>query len=119
MPDQLGKIMTAMDPSDVAQMAMIECLRQIADGNKKMGSILDGMQSEIRDVRERLIRIEASEFKSELKAMDVRIDALELDRAGRTGGRGMLDDIAKYGPIALAIVGALFIVLISTGRIVL
>ena len=39
MPDRaISKIMTATEPADVAQMAMIECLRQIADGYKMRSS---------------------------------------------------------------------------------
>lgn len=127
MSDQnIHKIMTATEPADVAQMAIIECLRQIADGNKKLNSVLEGMQIEIRDVRERLIRIEASEFKAGLKAVEAetdgikaRVSLLELDKAGRTGAKGLADAVAKFGPLAVMLATALFIVLVATRQIVL
>lgn len=135
MPEQtIHKIMTATEPADVATMAMIECLRQIADGNKKLNAVLEGVQSEVRDVRERLIRIEASEFKVELTAakaeierlrkedlakMDARVDALETERSERMGGVKAADALLKYGPFVIAFITALFVVLVATRRIVL
>mgnify|MGYP006203037635 CR=1 FL=1 len=62
MPERsIHKIMTATEPADVAQLAVIECLRSIADSNQKTAAVLEGVQTEVRDVRERLIRIEAPE----------------------------------------------------------
>lgn len=135
MPDRaLGKIMTATEPADVAQMAMIECVRQLADNGKTMNKLLEGMQAELRDVRERVIRIEASEFKTELnttkaeidrlrkedlRALDARVDALELDKAGRGGAKDFADLILKWGPFAIAMVTAVFVILVATKRIVL
>ena len=135
MPQRaISKIMTATEPADVAQMAMIECLRQIADGNKKLNSVLEGMQVEIRDVRERLIRIEASEFKVELssakaeidrlrkedvKGLESRIHALETKDHKRDGAKGFADAILKYGPFIIALVTALFVVLVATRKIIL
>jgi hypothetical protein len=124
--------MTPTEPVDVAQMAMIECLRQIADGNKKLGTVLEGMQSEIRDVRERLIRIEASEFKAELtsakneierlrkedlKAMDARVDALELDKGRRDGVISAWDWLLKSWPALVGFIGLVVAVLLANGRI--
>lgn len=136
MPD-VGKIMQATEPADVAQLAMIEALRQIADTAKRTAAGVEGVQAEVRDVRERLIRIEASEFKAELaaakgeierlrttanaelEALDTRLDALELERAARSGAKDFADALLKYGPFAIALITALFVVLVATGRIVL
>ena len=137
MPDPMSKIMAATEPADVAQMAVIECLRQIADNGKKTAAVLEGVQSEVRDVRERLIRIEASEFKAELtnakaeivrlraeakddlNALENRIDRLEAKDHRSEGGKEFADAILKYGPFVIAIVTALFILLVATKKIVL
>lgn len=133
MPEHsIHKIMTATEPADVAQMAVIECLRQIADGNKKLNSVLEGMQTEIRDVRERLIRIEASEFKAELahakneierlrkedlKTIDARVGALELDRGRREGAIGVVNWSFKNWPGVVGFIALVMIVLVATGRV--
>lgn len=134
MPDRIDKLMVATEPADVAQMAMIECVRQLADNGKVMNKLLEGMQTELRDVRERVIRIEASEFKTELTAakaeidrlrqgemkdLDARVTVLELDKAERTGGVKFADTLVKYGPVAAVLIGGLFVFLVATGRIVL
>jgi uncharacterized protein YukE len=137
MADPMTKIMTATEPADVAQMAMIECVRQLADNGKAMNKILEGMQAELRDVRERVIRIEASEFKAELTQakqeidrlrkeakdeltdLDSRVERLEAKDHRRDGGQAFADAILKYGPFVITIATALFIVLLTTGRIVL
>lgn len=138
MPDQvLHKIMAATEPADVAQMAMIECVRQMADNGKQTNKLLEGMQAELRDVRERVIRIEATEFKAELTqakreierlrdtasaerdALKGRIEKLELKDSERTGGWKFADALAKYGPILATLVGFVFIILVASKRIIL
>lgn len=138
MPERtINKIMTATEPADVATMAMIECLRQIADGNKKMSEVLEGVQVEVRDVRERLIRIEASditsdviqaraelaevraEAKADRDALRTRVEKLEAKESEREGGKAAADALLKYGPFVIAIVTALFVILVATKEIVL
>jgi predicted nuclease with TOPRIM domain len=127
MVDQsLGKIMTATDPADVAQLAMIEALRSIADSGQKTAKVLEAVQTEVRDVRERLIRIEAAELKSELgqnkreiERLKTRVDTLEAYRDRQDGGKAFADALLKYGPFLIALVSALFVLLVATGRIVL
>lgn len=138
MPDRaINKIMTATEPADVATMAMIECLRQIADGNKKMGQVLEGIQVEVRDVRERLIKIEASELgvdvaqaraelaevrkeaREEREKLKARIEKLEARDHERLGASKAADALLKYGPFAIAIVTAVFLFLVATKEIVL
>lgn len=121
-----GKIMTAMDPSDVSQMALIECVRQVADNGKTTNRLLEQMQVELRDVRERVIRIEAgqlevevSEVKQTQTSLRTRIEALEAKEYQRAGARAAADALLKYGPFVIALVSALFVLLVATGRIVL
>jgi hypothetical protein len=133
MPEQtIHKIMTATEPADVATMAMIEAMRQIADTGKATNRILEAVQSEVKDVRERVIRIEATEFKAELNAtrgeidrlregeisrLDTRVSALEMHKAEQTGGIKTASAIKDYGPILLAIVGAVVFALLATGKV--
>ena len=120
------KIMTAMEPADVSQMAMIECVRQVADNGKTTNRLLEQMQVELRDVRERVIRIEAGqlevevdEVKQHMTSFRGRLEALEAKENQRAGARAAADALLKYGPFVIALMTALFILLVATGRIVL
>lgn len=127
MPDQmLGKNMTATDPADVATLAMIEVVRQLADNGKVTNKLLDGMQVELRDVRERVIRIEAvevhgtvKELRSDMNAIGDRVNVLEAAEDRRKGAVGFADALLKYGPFVIALITALFVLLVATKRIVL
>ena len=137
MPDRADKIMMATDSADVAQLAMIECLRQIADGNKTTGEVLKGMQTELRDVRERVIRIEASEFKVEVQEAKTlaeqastlarersdhlmkRIEILERDKDRRDGAIGVYEWVLKSWPAIIGFVAFIGTVLVANGKIVL
>lgn len=125
MPEQaIHKIMAAQTPADAAQMAMIECLRGIADGNKKLTTVLEGVQVEVRDVRERLIRIEASEFKTEIGSvksdvqnLEMRVDALEHSEHRREGERSAANWLFKNWPGIVAWLAMIGIVLVANGRV--
>lgn len=136
MPDRaIHKIMTATEPADVATMAMIECLRSLADGNKKTGQVLEGMQAELRDVRERVIRIEASEFKLEVQearaavesakreadleiaAIDKRVLALEADKNRRDGALSLVEWVGRNWPAIIGFVLLIGFVALANGRL--
>lgn len=124
--DRIQKIMMASDPADVAQLAMIEVMRQIADNGRATHRVLEGMQGELRDVRERVIRIEAVEvqgeirdIRSDLTSAKDRIDRLESQEDQRKGAVGFADALTRYGPLVIAFVAALFVLLVATKRIVL
>lgn len=127
-----GKIMAATEPADVATMAMIETMRQIADNGRATNEVLTGMQAELRDVRERVIRIEASEFKTELRALKVeterirkedlssvqaRLTALELLRAEQNGATGMVGTILKSPTLGWLVGAAITAWAILTGKV--
>lgn len=125
MPEEkIRQIMSAQTTADAAQMATIECLRALADGNKKLNTILEGVQAEIRDVRERLIRIEAAEFKSEIVAVkreigDLRdeVDELKLTESRHAGERSAATWLFKNWPAIIAWVGMLAVVLLANGKV--
>jgi hypothetical protein len=133
MPDRLEKIMTATETADVAQLAMIEAMRQIADTGKATNRILEAVQTEVKDVRERVIRIEASELATDVASakaeianlrsestgarerLRARIEKLELRDAERNGGTKLADAFARYWPLMVMLIGA--IVLVATGKV--
>jgi acetolactate synthase small subunit len=125
MPERtIGKIMSATDPADVAQMAVIECLRQIADNGKTANRQLEAMQVEIRDVRERIIRIEATEFKGEIarvedrtEALAVRLDALESKEDRRAGAMGLAQWGFQNWPGVLIAIITIITVLVANGKV--
>ena len=125
MPERaIHKILTATEPADVAQMAMIECLRQIADGNKTQSKILDGMQVELRDVRERVIRIEATEVKGAIdkvnrRADDLedRVDKLEAIEDRRTGALNLTNWVLRNWPAVVGYIVLAAIMLLSKGGV--
>lgn len=132
--DHLSKIMTATDPADVATLAMIEAMRQLSDNGKTTNRILEGMQVELKDVRERVIRIEAAEHKDALvkaeqrmedrhirldarvEDMSDRVDKLEAAEDRRKGALGLADWFWRNWPAVIGFV-ALIAVLAATGRL--
>lgn len=124
MPERkLNQIMAATDAADVATLAMIEAVRQLADNGKATNRILEGMQVELRDVRERVIRIEAAEYKGSIEKMDdrcctleERIDKLEASEHRRQGALGLVEWMGRNWPALIGFVG-LIVLLVMTGRI--
>lgn len=119
----IKQIMAATDTADVAQMATIEAIRQLADNGKRTNQILEGMQVELRDVRERVIRIEASEFKNTLIKVDTRVDdlgervdRLEAAEDRRKGALGLVEWIGRNWPAMIGFAG-LMALLAATGRL--
>jgi chromosome segregation ATPase len=125
MPERtIEKLMMATEPAHAAQLAMIECLRQIADGNKKLNSVLEGMQAEVRDVRERVIRIESNRIETDIEDLkervheaEVKIDALEADKNRREGAIGAGDWFIRSWPNLIGFVLLIAIVLVATGKV--
>lgn len=124
MQDRVDKIMTQVGDVDVAQLAVIECLRQIADGNKKTGQVLEGMQVELRDVRERIIRIEAAEYKMEMlevrqgcEQLESRVELLEKEKFRREGAVSAYGWFLKSWPTVIALLSLMIVVLVANGKI--
>lgn len=135
MPERtISKIMAATETADVARMAMIEAIRQLGDNGKATNEILKGMQAELRDVRERVIRIEASEYSGALKKTErdlkdtiirvdtrvddlgERVDKLEAAEDRRKGALGLVEWFTRNWPAVIGF-AALVGVLVATGRI--
>ena len=123
MSDQMSKIMMATDNADVAQLAMIEAVRQIGDNGKATNKLLEGMQTELRDVRERVIRIEASEYKNTIIKVDARVDdldervvKLEADKHRRDGALNLVEWFGRNWPAMIGFAGLIGL-LLATGRL--
>ena len=118
-----NQIMAATDTAGVAQLAMIEAVRQIGDNGKATNKLLEGMQTELRDVRERVIRIEASEYKNTIIKVDARVDdlderveKLEADKHRRDGALGLVEWFGRNWPLVIGFAGLIGL-LLATGRL--
>lgn len=125
MPDRaIQKIMAATDTADVAQLAMIEAMRQLGDNGKATNRILEGMQVELKDVRERVIRIEASETKEAVIKVDARVDelddrvtVLEAAELRRDGALRLTNWTLRNWPAIIGYIVLAAIVLFANGRL--
>ena len=96
----------------VAEMN-IHALRQISDGLAATNRAMSAFGDDLKDVRERVIRIEERDVKGEIqelraehKAIGLRVDALERVKDRQDGALGAGNWLAKYAPWLLAVVAA-------------
>jgi|SRR5690349_14923982 len=75
------KIIMPVDEDGAVRQMEVEAFRQIADGIK-------GLNTDMRDVRERLIRIESNQLDRTVQEHTTRITALETDKNRRDGAMG-------------------------------
>lgn len=75
------KIIMPVDDDGAVRQMEVEAFRQIADGIK-------GLNTDMRDVRERLIRIESNQLDRTVQEHTTRIAALEMDKNRRDGAMG-------------------------------
>lgn len=93
------KILMPVDEESAVRQMEVEAFRQIADGIKLLNT-------DMRDVRERLIRIESNQLDRQVKSQGDRIDALERERDQQKGAQGVLIALGK-SPVVGWLVGAL------------
>jgi hypothetical protein len=80
-------------------MIEVETLRRI-------DAALGDMSKDMRDVRERLIRIESNQLDRKVQSHADRIDALEKERDKREGATGIVAMILKTPLSAVVVLGA-------------
>lgn len=121
MPD---RIMASVEPADVAQVAMIETQRAIARSVDAAVRTMEGMQSEIRvlnekvdDVRERVVRIEAAAVDAKLAVLEKDVDILKADKERRDGAFQFADTVRRWAPALVAIIFVILMFLRATGRL--
>lgn len=104
------EIMMPVPKPEAVAMAEIHALRQISDALQTTNQNLTVLAADVKDVRERVIRIESQdmrgqiiELRGDLKAACIRIDALEATRDRQAGALSVGGWISKYAPWLVAI----------------
>lgn len=123
MPDR-DKIMASMEPAEVAQVAMIETQRAIARSVDAAVKTMEGMQTEIRglndkvgDVRERVIKIEAAAVDAQLSDLRKDVEILKADKARTEGMSQFAETVRRWMPSVVAIIFVIILFLRATGRL--
>lgn len=123
MPDT-PEFMTPARSTDVALSAMIETQRAIADSVKAAAKTMEGMQAEmramggeVRDVRERVVRIEAVAVDKRVAELEKDVDLLKADKAGRDSVSKFAETVRRWMPSAVAIIFVIILFLRATGRL--
>lgn len=126
-------ILTAMPDEQLGRLAMIEAMRANTDAVNRLArhgemqdTKLDAITAALGRIDTRLSVLEVNPLAQIVAANTTKIEkleadmlALKLERGERVGAGKALDAAAKYGPMALALVGFVFIVMVATGRLVL
>lgn len=104
------KIIMPVDEEAAVRQMEVEAFRQIADGMK-------ALNTDMRDVRERLIRIESNQLDRQVKEHADRLTKLETGSARQAGAMDIVTAILKSPTIAwLGMCGGL-IWAVLTGKI--
>lgn len=88
MTEEPRKIVMPVDEQGAVRQMEVEAFRQIADGIKLLNT-------DMRDVRERLIRIESNQLDRTVHDHGNRIDALERAQDKKTGADGVVIALLK------------------------
>ncbi|MFN3473577.1 MAG: hypothetical protein ACK4ZW_05975, partial [Blastomonas sp.] len=98
-----------------SRMAIIHSLRGVQDSINSMRKAMDENQTETRQVREALIKIEAHMHAQDFEQMRRDIEMLKADKDRRSGERSTLDAISKSPLTYLLAAGAALIAWIKGG----
>lgn len=108
-------IFVAMDDADFSRMAIIHSLRGVQDSINSMRKAMDENQTETRQVREALIKIEAHMHAQDFEQMKRDIEMLKADKERRSGERSTLDALTKSPLTYLIAAGAALIAWLKGG----
>lgn len=108
-------IFVAMDDADFSRMAIIHSLRGVQDSINSMRKAMDENQTETRQVREALIKIEAHMHAQDFEQMKRDIEMLKADKERRSGERSTLDALSKSPLTYLIAAGAALIAWLKGG----
>ncbi len=121
-----GEILMPTSDEQVGRLALIEAIRANTDAVNRMSRHsemtdrkLDEINRALGKIDTRLTVIENDELKQDVADHEQRLRSLELDRAERGGMGKFADAVLKYGPFAVLLVTALFIVLVATKQVTL
>lgn len=122
----MPEILTPTTDADLGRLALIEAVRANTDAVNRMAkhgdktdTKLDAVIASLGKIDTRLSLIEHGDVSEDVADLKRRVTALEMDKASRGGAKGLADMLAKFGPIVLAIVGAVYLVMTATGKPVL
>lgn len=117
--------------SEAAMQFFVEAMRANTNVLEQVNKTMVAQQGEIRgvvdkltDVRERVIRIEATpRVAREIAELRKDIDALKLSQATADGKAATWTWLVRYGPALiggiLVVIASVFIILVASGRIVI
>jgi hypothetical protein len=119
-----SNVMTPMVDDQLGRLALIEAIRANTDAVNRLARHgeatdikLDKIITTISGMDTRLTVIERDGLKADVAALEEKVNILEGDLRERRGARNFADTLLKYGPFAIALITAVFIVLVATGRI--
>lgn len=104
------EIMMAVSKPDALQHIEITVLRQIGENVAAQTRQLEGLSKDVRDVRERVIRIEARETEKQVEALNARVAVLEAQGqkvSAITAFGSWLIQAAPWLVTAIVVAGAL------------
>lgn len=104
------KILMPVDEESAVRQMEVEAFRQIAHG-------IEGLNKDMRDVRERLIRIESNQLDRTVKSHADRIDALERKEDKRDGAAGAFNAILKSPALGWLVGAVVTAWAILTGKV--
>lgn len=142
-----GDIMVPAGDTDIARMAMIHALRAQSDVLERIAALQDkqdgalkeavealhsidkrltviesnSLDREVSDMKGRMAKAESRITKIEHSLIDngeARMKLIERDLAVREGIGAAARLVKDYGPLIIGILGAVFVVLVASGRIV-
>jgi hypothetical protein len=115
------EFMMPIPPEGAAMQFFIEALKANTEVLKGMQADLKEDRVLLRDVRERVIKIESNRVDRRVDGLETRVDALEKDRDTRDGalsaGTAIWKNLPSAAAVLLGIVVIAILFLKITGRI--
>lgn len=96
------EVMMPMSKPEALQHIEITVLRQMGENIAAQTRHLEDLSKDVRDVRERVIRIEARETEKDVEALEQRVKALEDSRSQVRGVAAFGAWLAQSAPWLLA-----------------
>lgn len=104
-------ILTPVSDMGLLGQTQILVLRAIQDSVNRIEKNSKEVAKEVSDVKERLIRIEAEDTKTELRIISARLTPLENDLQQRRGVSGFFGWLGQNWPMVVSLVGVAYVLL--------
>lgn len=106
------KILTQVETADMAQLALIQAMRAMSDNVKMVQTSMHEMREEMKEergviseVKERLVRMEASLMTEEVKKLRQDVTAIQTTLSEQRGAYKLGEWIRNFGPFFMAMIG--------------